>query len=103
VEVDAALEAALPSFLASRREALGEMAAALSATDRVRFKRLAHKLAGSFHLYGFRWAAEQCRSLEKAATDGEAADLARATEALREHLDTVKVGVKVPLQSGEAK
>jgi CheY-like chemotaxis protein len=103
VELDADLEAALPGFLASRREALGAMAGALGAGDRVRFKRLAHKLAGSFNLYGFRWAAEQCRALETAASAADAGELARGTEAVRAHLDAVKVRLKVPLRSGGAK
>jgi HPt (histidine-containing phosphotransfer) domain-containing protein len=103
VELDADLEAALPGFLASRREVLGEMAGALGAGDRARFKRVAHKLAGSFNLYGFRWAAEQCRALEKAASSADTADLARGTEAVRAHLDAVKVRLKVTLRSGKAK
>jgi CheY-like chemotaxis protein len=103
VDIDSDLEAALPGFLASRREALGEMAGALGAGDRARFKRLAHKLAGSFNLYGFRWAAGECRALEKTASSADTAELARGTDAVRAHLDAVKVRLKVPLRSGEAK
>jgi PAS domain S-box-containing protein len=94
VEFDADLEAVLPAFLASRRALLGEMPDALAAGDRVRYKRLAHKLAGSFNLYGFRWAALQCRALERAAPALDAAELARGVEALHAHLDMVKVRVK---------
>src|SRR5262249_20946263 len=50
VEVDADLEAALPGFLTSRREALQDLAKALAAGDRAAAKRLAHKLAGSLNL-----------------------------------------------------
>ena len=103
VTLDADLEPALPAFLGSRRKALAEMVDALAAGDRPRFKRLAHKLAGSFHLYGFQWAAGECRSLESAALAGDAAELARGTEAVRTHLDTVRVEVALPLRSGEAK
>ena len=72
VELDPDLEASLPAFFTSRRKALDEMPAALGADDRPRFKRLAHKLGGSFTLYGFRWAAAQCRALERDAVAGDA-------------------------------
>jgi HPt (histidine-containing phosphotransfer) domain-containing protein len=75
------------------------MAEALAALDRARFRKLAHKLAGSFNLYGFRWAAAQCKALERAAPDGERAELARAAAAVRAHLDTVQVR----LRAAEAK
>jgi HPt (histidine-containing phosphotransfer) domain-containing protein len=94
IELDPDLGAALPGFLASRREALAEMGEALGKGDRARFKRLAHKLAGSFVLYGFRWAAAQCRALEKAADSGEPAELARGTDKVRAHLDAVKVRLR---------
>jgi two-component system response regulator BaeR len=42
--------------------------------DREKFRRLAHKLAGSFALYGFKWAGAQCRALQDASAQGEAAD-----------------------------
>jgi len=97
VALDPDLEASLPAFLASRRRALDEMPGALAGGDRVRFRRLAHKLAGSFELYGFRWAAAQCRALERDAATGDAGSLARGATAVRAHLDTVKVRV----QAGE--
>ena len=92
-QLDPDLEAALPRFLASRKEALAEMPAALAAGDRDTFKRLAHRLAGSFALYGFKWAATEAKELERDAAEGEADDLATRTEALRAHLDVVKVRV----------
>jgi CheY-like chemotaxis protein len=95
VELDPDLEASLPAFYASRRKALDEMPANLAADDRVRFKRLAHKLAGSFTMYGFRWAAAQCRALERDAPGGAAGELARRAAAVRAHLDTVKVSLRV--------
>jgi len=95
VELDPDLEASLPAFFASRRKALDEMPAALGADDRPRFKRLAHKLNGSFTLYGFRWAAAQCRALERDAVAGDPSDLARRIAAVRSHLDTVKVSLRV--------
>ena len=93
VTLDPDLERTLHDFLASRREALDEMPRALQAGDRATFKRLAHRLAGSFALYGFRWAASESKAIEREAADGDAAALATRTAALREHLDAVKVRV----------
>ena len=91
VNLDADLRATLPEFLRSRREALDELPQALAAGDRDKFRRLAHKLAGSFALYGFKWAGAQCRALQDAAAQGEAADLARRVSAVRSHLDKVVI------------
>ena len=91
VELDTDLRASLPAFIASRRQALDQMPGTLEQGDRARFRRLAHKLAGSFALYGFDWAAEQCRALERDAADGDAGNLARRAAAVRAHLDEVKV------------
>jgi CheY-like chemotaxis protein len=91
VRLDADLRATLPEFLRSRREALDELPQALAAGDREKFRRLAHKLAGSFALYGFKWAGAQCRALQDAAAQGEAADLARRVGAVREHLNNVVI------------
>jgi CheY-like chemotaxis protein len=101
VELDPDLEAALPAFLASRAQALDEMPQALDAGDRARFKRLAHRLAGSFTLYGFRWAAGQCKALERAAAAGDPGELRKGAAAVRAHLDVVKVRIR--LRAGEAK
>jgi PAS domain S-box-containing protein len=91
VALDPDLRASLPSFLESRRRMLDEMRAALGAGDRARFRRLAHKLAGSFVLYGFGWAAAQCRDLERSAAQGDAADLEQRAAAVRAHLDAVRI------------
>ncbi len=99
VALDADLEPTLPAFLASRRAGLDEMRGALANNDRALFRRVAHKLAGSFSLYGFAWAAAQCRALEKAAAAGEVSELGRGADAVRAHLDTVKIR----LRAGETK
>jgi PAS domain S-box-containing protein len=91
VLLDPDLRASLPAFLDSRRRMLDEMPGSLAGGDRVRFRRLAHKLAGSFVLYGFGWAAEQCRGLERDAAAGDVADLARGVAAVRAHLDSVAI------------
>jgi PAS domain S-box-containing protein len=91
VRVDEGLKAVLPEFLRSRRELLGQMPAALAAGDRVQFRRYAHRLAGSFALYGFAWAAAQCRAIEDDALAGEPQDLEQRAAAVRAHLDTVTI------------
>jgi HPt (histidine-containing phosphotransfer) domain-containing protein len=91
VQLDADLRSTLPEFLRSRREALDELPQALASGDREKFRRLAHKLAGSFALYGFKWAGAQCRALQDAAAQGEPADLARRVKAVRSHLDNVVI------------
>ena len=85
------LKDTLPAFLESRRKTLDEMPGALKKGDRARFKRLAHRLAGSFALYGFRWAAQQCRAVESHAAGAPVAELLSRVAAVREHLGAAKV------------
>jgi PAS domain S-box-containing protein len=94
VLLDPELHSSLPAFLDSRRKALAEAAAALGADDRARFRRVAHRLAGSFALYGFAWAALECQRLEREALEGDAEELARSAAALRTYLDQVEVRVR---------
>jgi CheY-like chemotaxis protein len=91
VVVDADLKDTLAAFLESRRKALDEMPAALTKGDRPRFKRLAHRLAGSFALYGFAWASAQCRALESHSTGAPVAELLARVQAVRSHLGEAKV------------
>jgi YesN/AraC family two-component response regulator len=93
VTLDPDLESALDGFLQSRREALDELPQALAKDDRETFRRLAHRLAGSFGLYGFKWAAVEARALERDSATGEAEALALRAKRLREHLDTVTIRV----------
>ncbi len=94
VLVDADLEGTLPGFLGSRIELLDEMRSALAGSERLAFKRLAHKLAGSLALYGFGWASAQCRALEAEAQSGEAAALEARRAAVRAHLEKVTVNFR---------
>jgi len=91
VIVEEDLRSKLPDFLRSRRELLGQMPASLSAGDRQLFKRSAHRLAGSFALYGFAWAAAHCRAIENDALDGDPRDLESRVAAVRAHLDSVSI------------
>ena len=56
-----------------------------------RLNRSAHKLSGSFALYGMRWAADHCRALELDAASGEVPRLADMIARLRAHLDAIKL------------
>jgi PAS domain S-box-containing protein len=91
VTIDADLGAALPEFLRSRRKLLDEMLGALAADDRPLFRRLAHRLAGSFALFGFAWAAAHCRAIEGDALAADPRDLEARTAAVLAHLGNVTI------------
>jgi PAS domain S-box-containing protein len=94
VLLDPELGSSLPAFLGTRRKALDDMAAALDSGDRPRFRRLAHRLAGSFALYGFGWAAAECQGIEREALKGDPAALGRRIEGVRAYLDTADIRVR---------
>jgi len=81
-------------FLETRRKFLAEMQEALAQDDRPALKRLAHKVAGGFAMYGFAWAATHCRAMERDALLGDAADLGRRLEAVRRHLGGVQISYR---------
>jgi CheY-like chemotaxis protein len=89
VEVDADVAAAMPNFLQTRRALAAELRAALAAGGRDEAGRLAHKLAGSFALYRFEWAAQASRALQREAAAGDLAELGLRCEALQAHLEAV--------------
>ncbi len=91
VAVDPDLRDSVPRFLETRRALVAELAAALAAGERESARKLAHKLAGSFALYGFAWASAESRSIQREAAEGELAPLRARCDALREHLDTFKL------------
>jgi DNA-binding response OmpR family regulator/HPt (histidine-containing phosphotransfer) domain-containing protein len=85
------LKARLPAFLASRREGIAEMQQALEANRRDDLRRTAHRLAGSFALYGFSAAARSCQRIESTADRGVNEQLQAALARLRQHLATVDI------------
>jgi two-component system response regulator BaeR len=91
VLVDAALAGTVEALLQSRRKLLDEMDQALAAGDRPGLKRIAHKAAGGFAMYGFGWAAAYCRAVEHDAVRGDAADLGRRVAAVRKYLGGVQI------------
>ncbi len=91
VFLDPDLKDALPGFLESRRELAGALAQALAAGTAEPVRAMAHKLAGSFALYGFDWAAGQSRLIEKRARENRLDGLAGMVVDLRKHLDAVEI------------
>ena len=91
VVADPDVEPVLADFMASRRGLLVAMVEAMDAGDRGEVRRIAHQLAGSFSLYGFAWAGEQSRWIEKNFSDVPAGEFGQRARQLREHLETVEV------------
>jgi HPt (histidine-containing phosphotransfer) domain-containing protein len=81
----------LPDYLASRRALIGGLATRLAAGERDELRRVAHQLAGSFGLYGFRWASDQCRWIEKNFAELDAAGLDAVADRLHAHLASVDI------------
>ncbi|HEX5686242.1 MAG TPA: PAS domain-containing protein [Ideonella sp.] len=88
VVIDPELSDRMPAFLQSRRQLLTTMEAAGLAGDVAGVRRQAHRLAGSFSLYGLHWAAAQCSELEHGPWT--IADLQRKLGDLRTHIDSVE-------------
>lgn len=89
VLVDADVEAMMPGYLASRRKLLATLPGL--AGNREALRQLAHQLAGSFGVYGFTWAADQCHWLEKNAAAVDAARVASLAAELQAHLETADI------------
>jgi PAS domain S-box-containing protein len=91
VIADPDVQPLLADFIDSRRALIMEMGRAMEAGGRDEVRRTAHQLAGSFALYGFLWASDQCRWIERNFSDvapGRVGELARE---LGTHLDTVEI------------
>jgi len=91
VVLDPDLKDALAGFLASRKEALREMVRAVQDNDRALIRGLAHRMAGSFALYGYHWASQACQRLELEADRLQPAEALNQLSALLTHLDSVQV------------
>jgi CheY-like chemotaxis protein len=87
----------MPSFLQSRRELLAALEAAARAGDAEAMRRHAHRLSGSFSLYGLAWAAAQCREIERTGLPEGPLDASlRRLAALRSHLDALQARMPLP-------
>jgi PAS domain S-box-containing protein len=84
--VDIDLRDSLPSFLQSRRETIDSLTEALTMGDVAELQQLAHRLAGSFALYGFRWASNHCQYIEREANHLDQESIEKHLALLRQHL-----------------
>jgi CheY-like chemotaxis protein len=84
----------LPAFLVSRRELVEDMVEAMQLGDRDRLRRLAHRLAGSFAMYGLAWGAGHCRDIELAADQIDPVDLFARADALQLHIDRLEARLR---------
>lgn len=91
VVLDPDIAPVLAGFVASRRGLIDGLEAAGARGDRAELRRLAHQLAGSFGLYGFGWASECSRALEKGFESVTPEQVSEAAAQLRRHLDTVEI------------
>jgi CheY-like chemotaxis protein len=91
IAVDPDLKDAMPGFLRSRLEIVDALVLAIAEGDAGRVRALAHKAAGSLMLYGFHWAAEKSKMIERRAGENALAGLAGEAAALRRHLDGMQV------------
>ena len=81
----------LQEFLASRRLLLDRLGDAIRRGERGEVRAISHQLAGSMALYGFGWASERSRWLEKNFSEVDEAQVRALAAQLREHLDTVEI------------
>lgn len=70
VEIEASLSMLIPEFLRSRQEELARLACALAQQDRPAIISIAHRLQGSFALYGFAEASRLATAIEKMGPNG---------------------------------
>lgn len=91
VSVDVDLFEGIPAFLQSRRELMMALRQALEFGERESVRRLAHKLKGSFGLYGFKWAAQLCGELEQHFLTVDTELLVAQVNALEQHLTRVEI------------
>jgi PAS domain S-box-containing protein len=91
INCDPEVEVVMAQFLKSRRQLIARMSSAMEADDRAEVRRIAHQLAGSFALYGFAWASELSRWIEKNFGDIEPARLQQLAGELRDHLATADI------------
>jgi HPt (histidine-containing phosphotransfer) domain-containing protein len=91
VIADPDVQPLLADFIESRRTLITEMGRAMQAGQRDEVRRTAHQLAGSFALYGFLWAGDQCRWIERNFSDIAPAHVGELARELGAHLDTVEI------------
>ncbi len=79
----------IDQYLRSRFALIDDMNKKIAQQDTEGTRKIAHKLSGSFSLYGFEWAAQQCKLLETGAQSSEQKEL--LVQELRQHLSEVAI------------
>ncbi|MBS0657203.1 MAG: response regulator [Verrucomicrobia bacterium] len=91
VQLDPEIRDLVPEFLASQQTLLREAEEQAAAGDAGRLRSLAHRLQGTFAMYGFATASELASAAEDAAREGELERAAKHLGDLRAHLTAVEV------------
>jgi CheY-like chemotaxis protein len=91
ISVESSLMPEMTNFLASRLQLLAQLQTAANASDRAKIRSLAHKLSGSFAMFGFAWAAEVCKQLELHSASMNRAKLVADVANLTDHLLRVPI------------
>lgn len=90
VWVEPGLMHLMPEFLSSRRQLAEALVAAAEQGDRDTIRVTAHKLAGSLAMYGFKDASRASLEVERAAADGNLAELRARCGALVDLIASVE-------------
>lgn len=91
VEVDAALAALVPGFLARRGEDAAAIRAAAQSGDLATARSLGHQLKGSGGGYGFPEITRLGAAIEEAAKNHDAARVVTLADALSDYLARLQV------------
>lgn len=91
VELDPEIRELVPDFLASQQTLLREAEEQVAAGDAGRLRSLAHRLQGTFAMYGFAVASGLASAAEDAAREGDLGQASRHLGDLRAHLAAVEV------------
>lgn len=91
VQLDPEIRDLVPDFLASQHALLREAEEQVAAGDAGRLRSLAHRLQGTFAMYGFAVASSLASAAEDAAHSGDLEQASKHLGDLRAHLTAVQV------------
>jgi signal transduction histidine kinase/CheY-like chemotaxis protein len=91
IPVEPGMEDAVPPYLEKRRTDVSLYRAALAANDFDSIKKLAHKMKGTGAGYGFQTLTDLGATLERAAIDGNAPQIALSLDELAVYLESIEL------------
>lgn len=91
IELDPEIRDLVPEFLASQNALLHEADEQIAAGDSGRLRSIAHRLHGTFAMYGFSAASNFASDAEAAAREGDLDRAAKHLGDLRAHLTAVEI------------